>query len=358
MSIFGYVRNRPVFRELADLLGPLLPQQADGVRESEPATLIRCSQRAMATLFEVIMPFGQPDAEKMATRAFEWIDALEEQLTVYRDDSEVSRLNRTAYSEPVVVEDHLFGLLELAQRIHKETWGAFDITAGKLIRVWGFFHRQGRRPRPADRDGARQSTGMQHVALNAERRSIRYLRDGIEINLGSIGKGYALDRVGEQLRRGCDSFMLHAGGSSVVAAGLQPRETRGWKIAIRHPWIDGRSLGTVFLRDRALGTSAATYQHFVHGQKKVGHILDPRTGRPAEGIASATALAPGAAEADALATAFYVLGMEKTRLYCQTHSGIGAVLLADGDDAVPQVFGTAVDEFEPNPERVDAGVLS
>jgi FAD:protein FMN transferase len=288
----------------------------------------------MATLFELMVPYGRPAAAEIANSALDLIDDLESQLTVYRDDSEVSAINRLAYAESVAVEERLFALLELAAKLTSETSGAFDVTAGPLIKAWGFFQRQGRVPAPAERQDALARVGMRHVELIPESRSVRFRREGIEINLASIGKGYALDRAAELLRsRGVHSALLHGGGSSVFAIGCQPGSDRGWPVGVRHPWDESKRIATVHLRDRALGTSAATFQNFDYNKRKLGHLLDPRTGRPAEGIASASALAPTAAEADALATAFYVLGVEKTRLYCQTRPNIGAILLPAGEDA-------------------------
>jgi thiamine biosynthesis lipoprotein len=105
----------------------------------------------------------------------------------------------------------------------------------------------------------------------------------------------------------------------------------------------------VRLRDRALATSGATYQHFAYNHRKLGHLLDPRSGRPAEGIASATAFAPTAAEADALATAFYVLGVEPTRRYCERHPEVGAVLLPDGPDAALEIINLPPGDVAPAP---------
>src|SRR5262249_22047662 len=172
-----------------------------------------------------------------------------------------------------------------------------------------------------------------------DRRTVRYRCPGLEINLGSIGKGYALDRAAAVLRDeyGTASALLHGGHSSVYAIGTEPGDGRGWAVGLRHPWDPERRLALVRLRDRALGTSAATFQHLEYNGRKLGHVLDPRTGWPAEGMASATAVAPTGAEADALATAFYVLGVEAARGYCAAHPEVGAVLLPAGDAARPVV---------------------
>ncbi len=296
--------------------------------------MLRFSRRAMATLFELLIPYGEPGATEIANEALDRIDELESQMTIYRDESEVSELNRRAQTEAVAVEERLFGLLQLAAKLTNETWGAFDVTAGPLIKAWGFFRRQGRVPTPAERQEAIDRVGMRHVELNPDDKSVRFRKPGVEINLGSIGKGYALDRCAELIRQhGVRSALLHGGGSSVFAIGGQPSDPKGWPVGIRHPWDESKRIATVHLRDQALGTSAATHQHFDYNRRKFGHLLDPRTGRPAEGIASASAIAPSAAHADALATAFYVLGVEKTRLYCQTRPEIAAILLPAGDAA-------------------------
>ena len=116
---------------------------------------------------------------------------------------------------------------------------------------------------------------MKHVVLDPEGRTVRYLRDGLEINLGSIGKGYALDRAAGLLRGegGIRSGLLHGGYSSVYAIGSAPGDSRGWAIALRHPWQPDRQLGVVRLKDRGLGTSAATFKHLVHQGRKLGHLL-------------------------------------------------------------------------------------
>jgi thiamine biosynthesis lipoprotein len=332
-----------------DELGSALQDQAP----AEEFVVVRLSRRAMATSFEIVLPFGTPDVRALGDLAFGLLDELEAQLTVYRETSEVSRVNRLAAARPVPVEAGLFELLELASRIHGETGGAFDVTAGALIKAWGFFRGPRRVPSEAERREVLQRVGMEHVQLNRQGRTVRFLRAGLEINLGSIGKGYALDRMAARLRAEAKiaSGLLHGGQSSVYAMGSEPTDPRGWAVGLRHPWQPERRLAVVRLRDQGLGTSAATFQHLEHEGRKLGHVLDPRSGWPAEGMASASVVAPTAAEADALATAFYVLGMEGARTYCAAHPEVGAILLPEGPDAVPVALNLAPDKIEWTDER-------
>ncbi|HYV35896.1 MAG TPA: FAD:protein FMN transferase [Gemmataceae bacterium] len=310
------------------------------VQREEELTLLRFGRKAMATGFEIALPFGTPDALAAAEDALDLVNRLEAQMTVYREDSDISRINRHAAISAMPVEPRLFALLDLARQIHHETDGAYDIAVGALIKTWGFFRRQGRVPTDEERASALEHCGMRHVVLDTDRQTIHFRQRGIELNLGSIGKGYALDRVAERLRTqdNIHSALLHGGSSSVLGVGMPPGQQRGWPVGLGHPTDMNKRLGVVWLKDRALGTSSVTFQHLRHNGRKLGHILDPRTGWPAEQLASASAVAPTAAQADALATAFFVLGVEQTRVYCQKHPQAGAVLLPHGR-AVPVVIG-------------------
>jgi thiamine biosynthesis lipoprotein len=349
-----FLASRPLANAAGQVLGALddLTELAETLSDEAPppeTLLFRASRRAMAATFEVALPFATPDALLAAEAALDLVDHLEAQLTVYRDDSDVSNLNRLAGAQLVHVDEVLFELLRLAARLTEETQGAFDVTAGTLVKAWGFFRGPRRVPQPEERAAALRTVGMCHVLLDPEHRTVRFLLPELEINLGSIGKGYALDCAARLLR---DEWhvragLLHAGHSSVYAMGTEPATAEGWRVALRHPWNEDRRLGVLTLKDRALGTSAATFQYLEHFGRKLGHILDPRTGWPAQGIASASVTAPTAAEADALATAFFILGVGPAREYCLRHPEIGAVLVPEGEQAVPVVLGLAVFEFEP-----------
>lgn len=333
-------------RQLAGAAGTLIVP----VPEVDPVpgdlTLIRVSRRAMATRFEVALPFGTPDALAAAEDALDLIDDLEDQLTVYRDHSEVSRLNATAATGPVAVEPNLFDLLSRAAVLTNETAGAFDPATGSLIKAWGFYRRDGHVPPPRELKAARACSGMRHVVLNATDRTVKYRRAGLELNLGGLGKGYALDEAADLLARkwGVRSALLHGGGSSVRAIGTPPGQPRGWPVAVRHPWED-RTLGTVWLTDQGFGTSAATFQYFEYNGRKLGHLLDPRTGWPASGTASASVVAPTAADADALSTAFFVTGTPGAETHCTPRPHLGAVVLPE--DGPPAVVGLDAARYDP-----------
>lgn len=298
--------------------------------------LIRVSRRAMACEFEVCFPAGScEEATDLAIDALDAVEALEGQLSYFRPDSDVARVNRLAADGPVEVGPALWDLLALATRLNEETQGVYDITSAPLWEVWGFARRAGRVPNEAELAEARRCVGGHFLELDSEQRTVRFLRPGVRINLASIGKGYALDVCSERLlASGMTDFLLHGGQSSVLARGsvsASAGEFKGWEVGLRDPLQPSRRMAVVRLADRALGTSGGQFQSFRHEGRRFGHLLDPRSGWPAEGVFSATVLAPSAALADALSTAFYVMGPQASLAYCQAHPEIGLVMLCPGE---------------------------
>jgi thiamine biosynthesis lipoprotein len=294
--------------------------------------LVQFGRRAMACQFEAYLNAGQyAHAAQSVLDALDLIEQLEAQMTVYRDSSELAHVNRSAAAGPECVEPRLFPLLERAVELHRETQGAFDITSGPLTKVWGFYRRQGSIPSEHDLQAALAKVGSERLKLDSQARTVRFLAQGIELNLGAIGKGYALDRAAEALlAAGVHDFLWHGGQSSVLARGSRAGGTGGWLVGVRHPLRTERMVAEIRLRDRALGTSGSGTQFFRHRGKRYGHILDPRTGMPAEGVFSATVLAPTAADADALATACYVLGPELAVNLCRDRPELGLLMLVPG----------------------------
>jgi thiamine biosynthesis lipoprotein len=286
---------------------------ADVARDAEgEPVLTQVSRRAMATDFVVMLPHHAADAVELVVEALDGLDAIESALTVYRDDSEVSRANRCAFSEPVRLSAQTFALLQSAIGWSQRTDGAFDVTAGPLVEAWGFTQRSGRKPTSDEIDAARRLVGYQHLQLSEEQQTVRFAKPGMSINLGAIGKGDALDRLTEQLRgRGLNDFLIHGGNSSVIAAGDQVSGSGlGWGVGLAHPTKPKRRLAGVWLRNTALATSGSGKQFFHHRGRRYGHVIDPRTGYPAGDLLSLTVLTPSARDADACATGLFVAGSE------------------------------------------------
>ena len=344
-----FLTGTSAFEALADVvIGPPpelpLPQ---GLRPAE-RQLLSVSREAMACLFEVVFDAARyREQAEVAMEALELVSHLEDQLTIYKDTSEVAQLNRQADQGPVVVESGLFELLQRAVAISAAVQGAFDITAGPLAKVWGFYRRLGRMPSPDEVAVALQLVGSRHLQLNAQAQTVQFLRAGMELNLGAIGKGYALDRAADALSAGgIHDFLIHGGNSSVLARGERNPDTNGqnaesdqstirnpqsamapgWLVALRHPLRPEIRLAEFVLCDQALGTSGSGTQYFHHQGKRYGHIIDPRSGWPADQVLSATVIAPTAEQADALSTALYVLGLEAAREFCRTYPDIAALL--------------------------------
>jgi FAD:protein FMN transferase len=299
-------------------------------RGDEPG-LVHLSRKAMAGEFEVCLPLAiAGEATAAALEALDLIQSLERQLSFFKPDSDISEINRRAADGAVEVEPRLFALLAWAMQLGRESGGAYDLTSAPLWEAWGFARREGALPSPERLAEARAKTGWDGIDLDASQQTIRFLRPGMKLNLGSIGKGYAVDRAVEHLlAAGVADFLVHGGYSSVAARGLadSPASTP-WTVGVRDPLRDDLRLGQIELRDRALGTSGSQFQSFRHRGRRFGHILDPRTGWPAEGVHSVTVLAPTAAEADALSTAFYVMGAEAALNYCRDRPSITALVFS------------------------------
>jgi len=311
------------------------------VRQGTPA-VDRCwlhiNRTAMACRFEVTLPMSEQTGVAVATDALDEVDRLESQLTVFRESSEVSCINRRASTERVKVEQSLFDLLSLCKVLHSETRGAFDVTAGPLARAWGFLRREGRLPSNHEISEARARVGSDKLLLDVETQTVRFARPGMEINLGSIGKGYALDRVASSVAGRLDNVLLNAGASSMRAVGDGERG-EGWVVGLRHPRSKLRRLGVLRLRDCGLSTSGSEEQFFEHEGVRYGHIIDPRTGWPTNSVASVTVVSQSAAISDALATAFFVGGPKLAEEYCGKHAEIMAIMLERGSNS-PLIFGS------------------
>lgn len=300
---------------------------------------------AMATEFVILLPADCGQQLDAALDCLARVTEIESQLSVYRPDSDVSRLN-AAGGQPCRVHADVVEVLQLAAGLAERTEGAFDVTAGPLIEAWGFTNRSGRKPATEDVEAARQKVGWQDVHIDADARTVTLARPGMRINLGAIGKGFAIDKIATELNRhGIKNYLIHGGHSTILARGATDPTSDGdggWLLGLQHPGNPHQRLGQIRLRDAAMSTSGPGKQFFHHRGKRYGHVIDPRSGWPAGDLESLTVLTASAAESDALATGLFVCGEQAARrfadaaptpLYCvkaKQRQGEVEVLLAGG----------------------------
>jgi FAD:protein FMN transferase len=218
------------------------------------------------------------------------------------------------------VSTELFALLSSCLEYSRQSEGAFDITVGPLVRTWGFFKGEGSFPRRSDVRSALDRVGYRHVELNVAARTVRFTRPGIELDPGGIGKGYAVDRMAAILERaGVQSALVSAAGSSIYGAGAPPDESRGWLISIRKPRRAEEIAAQVYLKNQSLSTSGSDEKFFLAKGRVWSHLIDPRTGYPAQGVASVSVLADRAIDSEAWTKPFFVNG----RAWTAAHKPMG-----------------------------------
>ena len=265
--------------------------------------------------------------------AFDEVDRIDRLMSHYKADSALSAINRDAARGPVKVNDELFDFIAEAMRYQRDSGGAFDITVGPLMKSWGFFDGEGRVPSNAELADVRSRVGSAHVVLEAASRTIAFDRPGVELDLGGIAKGYAVDRVVRVLRqRRIDAALISAGGSTIYGLGAPPGRD-AWDVAIQDPINQRRIALDVRLKDRALSVSGSAEKSFEAGGVIYSHIMDPRTGRPVQGVLSVAVLAKSGTAGDALDNALFVLGPEDSRTYLATMSEVEVFFFLPGPNS-------------------------
>jgi len=286
---------------------------------------VRCEQSrfAMGTQFSIVAYGGDESRlESAVAAALDEIARIDHKWSDYRRDSDISRVNRLAAEGPVNVDAELFAMLETCLRYSRETSGAFDITVGPLVTAWGFFKGSGCLPEPDKISAALAHVGWQKLLLSPEQRIVSFAMPGMRLDLGAIGKGYAIDSAAAVLRQaGIRSALLIAGGSSILAMGAPPGQL-GWAVSVRDPKDAKKIVTEVLLKDASLSTSG-NYEKFFRANGRIySHIFDPLTGYPVQGVLSCTVITNTGTQTDALSTGFFVMGKKRALSYLKKHPGI------------------------------------
>jgi thiamine biosynthesis lipoprotein len=281
---------------------------ATPVHAGEPVR-VEASVDAMGSTYTVAL-YGESrdNLEAVVEQAFEEVRRLDRMLSNYRRDSEWSEVNRFAAQRPVRVTPELFRLLERCLDYSRRSEGAFDISVGPLMKVWGFYRGTGRLPGKAEVRKALETVGYRHLILDAQHYTVRFDRPGVELDPGGIGKGYAVDRMVDVLREnGVTSGLISAGSSSIYALGTPPG-AQGWKVSVRHPRDSRRTVAEVYLKNESMSTSGNYEKFFQANGRMYSHIMDPRTGYPAPGMLSVSVIAPTTLASEAWTKPIFING--------------------------------------------------
>ena len=280
---------------------------------------------SMGTMFEIVA-YHEPRAaaERAVAAALDEISRLDDVLSDYNKDSELSRLVREGRKGAVTIDPALFEVLDESLVISRRSGGVFDVTVAPVLRAWREAREQDRKPTEAEIDAAKRCVGHDKIELQAPNQA-RLRSECLEIDLGAIGKGYAVDRAMAVLKEaGVRHASVNAGNSSIGAIGHPPGK-KGWPVLLGGA-IDGRK--TLLLRDQSISTSS---------QSPAGHIVDPRSGGPARTPLAISVVAPRGSTSDALSTALLLMSAEDGPAMLPHFPGVSALWMAGGK--VTRVYG-------------------
>lgn len=277
---------------------------------------VKLEKRAYAMGTEFAIDLYGPNATKLesaAEQASEEAKRIDQMLSNYIPESELSRINREAYDHPVRVSDELFNLVSACLQYSRKSEGSFDITVGPLMKVWGFYKGSGHLPHRAEVRAAMSHMGYQNIELDPAHHTVRFKQPGMSLDPGGVGKGYAVDQMAAVLQaNGITSGLVSGGGSSIYGIGVPPNDDRGWYIRIRDPKDEKKTAAVVYLKDDSVSTSGS-YEKFFYAEGKLySHIMDPRTGYPAEGMLSVSVVAHKTLDSEVWAKPYYILGRDWT----------------------------------------------
>ncbi len=272
-----------------------------------------------------IVAESEEKAAKASQAVFDEIARIERLLSPYDEKSDISRVNRNAAAKEVIVSAETFGLIERSVKTSDATGGAFDITFASIAHLWNYRDPNFRPPSDAVLRGALPLLNYRHIVLDEKKRSVRFANPRTKIGLGAIAKGYLVGRSIALLRSmGVTDAIVEAGGDLQVSGS---RDGSPWTVGLIHPRTRNIIASIALESGEAIVTSGDYERFVIYSGKRYHHIIDPKTGHPAEGMASVTVLCPDPEEADALATSFFVMGKERTVRFLAGRPDVRVVLI-------------------------------
>jgi FAD:protein FMN transferase len=294
---------------------------------------LEASADAMGSTYSVIL-YGEDrnKLEAASEDAFDEARRLDLLLSNYKPESEWSKVNREAAEHPVPVSKELFDLLTACVNYSRNSEGTFDITVGPLMKIWGFYKGTGHFPKPGEVKQAMGQIGYQNIVLDPAKQTVFFTKKDLNLDPGGVGKGYAVDRMVQVLKKdGIQAALVSGGGSSIYCLGNPPDEPDGWRVQIKDPHDEFKAVAEVALKNKSLSTSGSYEKFFVAEGKTWSHIMDPRTGYPSQGTLSVSVISPHTLDSEVWAKPYFILGRSWTAshkprdfrvFYCSDSSGI------------------------------------
>ncbi|MBI2556031.1 MAG: FAD:protein FMN transferase [Planctomycetes bacterium] len=278
--------------------------------------LIKQTRMIMGTFAEVsIYSNDEKTAGKAIEEALNEMERMDRIMSNYKNDSELSKVNKKAAKSPVPCNEELLDVIEQAQYYSELSGGAFDITVSPIVALWGFFSEKGHMPPDKEIEKLLPAVSYKNIVINRgnnpKKPGTVFLKNmKTQIDLGAIGKGYAVDKALEIIKKcGIDNGCINLGGNIYVLG--TPPGKNAWKIGVQHPRDGNEILGYLELKNEATATSGDYERFFEFNGKRYSHIISPQTGRPVSGVLATTIVAPTGTKVDALSTIVFVLGREK-----------------------------------------------
>ncbi|HEU5304781.1 MAG TPA: FAD:protein FMN transferase [Gemmatimonadales bacterium] len=295
------------------------------------------------TLHVAVAAPSRADGIQAIEDAFAAVRGVDSLLSTWRDDSEIARLNHAAPQTPVRLSHDLYAWLQEAARWTRLTAGAFDPSIGSLVDAWDLRGR-GRVPSRAELAHARAGSGLDRFVFSARGRTVSRSDSAAWIDTGGFGKGIALREARRALtRRGVSSGLLNFGGQ-VLTIG-EDRSGRDWIVPVAHPSRRTEPVAWLRCRDRSASTSSQSERFVTVGGRRLGHVLDPRTGRPVSPWGSVTVVAEDPAVADVVSTALLVLGPEAGLRWAQGRQDVGVLFLIERAGGLQRRWNDALKQF-------------
>jgi thiamine biosynthesis lipoprotein len=282
--------------------------------------------------------YDETSTSETVNRAFEAMEKVDQLMSNYKPDSELSQVNRQAGLQPIKVSPETLEVIKASIYYSQLSDGAFDVTIAPLVKSWGFFKKQGRVPSQEEIQSKRALVDYKQIAIDEKESMVFLKRPLMEIDLGAIAKGYGVDKAVEELKKaGITAALVNLSGN-IYAMGKPPDKPE-WEVGVKDPKSKEEITGVISLKDKAISTSGNYENYFIIDGKRYGHLIDPKTGHPIDNkLLSVTVVAANAMATDALSTAIFILGKEVGKALIEKLDNVDAIIISETDIAEQKIW--------------------